>query len=249
MLSEVRSFRHPANLGCELFCTLSSGGNRIASDSAWLFIYLSARFLHYSGWSFAVVTLAAQVAMLLVLLWLFRRAFPARGAVYWLWTIIAINLLLSSLQMEVFWRKASTLNTPTRGYGSAIAAIALAGLPWRTGTKTELRFWIALLLGMVSSGCFTIGLAVFPMMMIAMWLARGRVRYIAITFVVGAGLAAAFSIGYTRPAMGMGIGAIHRPMQALRIIALVLGGPVTLYSRWLGVAAGAAGILIARRQF
>jgi hypothetical protein len=46
--------------------------------------------------------------------------------------------------------------------------------------------------------------------------------------------------------MGMGIGgAIHRPLQALRIIALVLGGPLTLYSRPLGVAAGAAGILIA----
>ena len=239
MLSEVRSFRSGQSGWNYLYSTF--WGNRPLVPR--LFIYLSARFLHYSGWSFAVMTLTAQVAMLLVLLWLFRKAFPERRTVYWLSAIAAVNLLLSSLQMEVFMEG---LNIEyTIGYGSAVAAIALAGLPWQTGTKTELRFWIALLLGMVSSGCFAIGLAVFPMMMIAIWLARGRVRHIAITFIVAAALAAAFSIRYTRPAMGMGIGAIHRPMQALRIIALVLGGPVTLYSRWLGVAAGAAGIVIA----
>ena len=244
MLSELRSFRSGQSGWSYLYSTF--WGNRPLVPR--LFIYVSARFLHYSGWSFAVITLTAQVAMLLVVLWLLRRAFPERGIVYWLSTIVAINLLLSSLQMEVFMEG---LNIEyTIGYGSAVAAIALSGLPWRPGPKTELRFWIALLLGVASSGCFAIGLAVFPMMVIAMWLARGRVRYIAITFAVAIALAVTFSIGYTRPSMGMGIGgAIHRPLQALRIVALVLGGPVTLYSRPLGVAAGAAGILIAAAVF
>jgi hypothetical protein len=149
-----------------------------------LFIYISARFLHFSGWSFAVTTLTAQLAMLLVLLWLFRRAFPERRIVYWLSTITAVNLLLSSLQMGVFMEG---LNIEyTIGHGSAVAAMALSALPWRTGSKTELRFWIALLFGAVSSGCFAIGLAVFPMMMIAIWLACGRVRHIVLTFIVAA---------------------------------------------------------------
>jgi hypothetical protein len=239
MLSEVRSFRAGQSGWSYLYSAF--WGNRPLVPR--LFIYVSARFLHYSGWSFVVVTLTAQVAMLLVLLWLFRRAFPERRAVYWLSSIAAVNLLLSSLQMEVFMEG---LNIEyTIGYGSAVAAIALSGLPRRPGPKTELRFWIALLLGAVSSGCFAIGLAVFPMMMLAIWLARGRGRYIAITFAVAAVLAVNFSSGYTRPAMGMGMGAFHRPLQALRIVALVLGGPVTLYSRSLGVIAGAAGILIA----
>ena len=240
MLSEVRSFRSGQSEWSYLYSTF--WGNRPLVPR--LFIYVSARFLHYSGWSFVVITLTAQVAMLLVVLWLLRRAFPERGTVYWLSTIAAVNLLLSSLQMEVFMEG---LNIEyTIGYGSAVAAIALSGLPWRPSSKPELRFWIAVLLGAVSSGCFAIGLAVFPMMIIGMWLARGPVRYIAITFTVAAVLAVTFSMGYARPSMGMGIGgAIHRPLQALRIVALVLGGPVTLYSRSLGVAAGAIGILTA----
>jgi len=239
MLAEVRSFRS-GQLGWSYFYSTFWGNRPLVPR---LFIYISARFLNYSGWSFVIITLTAQVAMLLVLLWLLRRAFSERRAVYWLSTTVAVNLLLSSLQMEVFMEG---LNIEyTIGYGSAVAAIALSGLPWRLDSKTELRFWIALLLGAVSSGCFALGLAVFPMMMIGMWLARAGVRYIATTFIVAAVLAVSFSIGYTRPSMGMGIGAIHRPLQALRIMALVLGGPVTLYSRSLGVAAGAAGILIA----
>ena len=244
MLSEVRSFRSSQSGWGYLYSAF--WGNRPLVPR--LFIYLSARFLHYSGWSFVAITLAAQLAMLLVVLYLIREAFPQRRTVYWLSTIVAVNLLLSSLQMEVFMEG---LNIEyTIGYGSAVAAIALSGLPWRPGPGSELRFWIALLLGAVSSGCFTIGLAVFPMMMIAMWLARGRASHMAITLAVAAVLAAGFSIGYTRPALGMGIGgAIHRPLQALRIVALVLGGPVTLYSQSLGVAVGAVAILTAATIF
>src|SRR5580658_6202181 len=98
MLSEVRSFRSGQSGWSYFYSTF--WGNRPLVPR--LFIYLSARFLHYSGWSFVVITLTAQVAMLLVVLWLIRVAFPERRTVYWLSAIVTVNLLLSSLQMEVF---------------------------------------------------------------------------------------------------------------------------------------------------
>src|ERR1700691_3981262 len=113
MLSEVRSFRSGQSGWSYLYSAF--WGNRPLVPR--LFIYVSARFLHYSGWSFVAITLTAQVAMLLVVLWLLRRAFPEHKTLYWLSAITAVNLLLSSLQMEVFMEG---LNIEyTIGYGSA----------------------------------------------------------------------------------------------------------------------------------
>jgi len=46
--------------------------------------------------------------------------------------------------------------------------------------------------------------------------------------------------------MGMGVtGVIRHPIQAVCVAAFVLGGPISIYEPWLGVVAGAIGIVIA----
>ena len=40
------------------------------------------------------------------------------------------------------------------------------------------------------------------------------------------------------------VGMPRHPLQAFGVVSLILGGPLSFYSRWLGIAAGAAGIVV-----
>jgi len=56
---------------------------------------------------------------------------------------------------------------------------------------------------------------------------------------------AVYSVGYSNPGHGMGLLGLPRdPLGALRITALVLGGPITDQSLWWGAACGFAGMLV-----
>jgi hypothetical protein len=206
-----------------------------------LLVLLSARHFHYAMLPFIVTSVAAQVSTLLILVWTIWRVFPGRGRAFWLSVIAAAHLLLSALQMEMFIEGIGIQYAI--GYGAAVAAIALLGVRGDSRLRVELRFWAAVLAGAASSACLAIGPLVWPIMFFECWLARARAAHFAVLAAAGALVATAYAIGYTRPDIGMGVaGAIRHPVDAFRIVALVLGGPISLYSRSLGIAAGAFGI-------
>ncbi len=80
-----------------------------------------------------------------------------------------------------------------------------------------------------------------------MWLGKTRRKYhLGILVALAVAVVSVYALGYTRPDMGMGFsGIIRHPISALSIVAMVLGGSVSLYSRSLGMVAGGIGIVIA----
>jgi len=210
-----------------------------------LLILFSVRYLHYTMLPFVVANVAAQLSTLSAMVWSVRRLFPGRGPLFWLSAVAAVHLLLSSLQMEVFVEGIEIVYTV--GYGAALAAIVVLGAAIDPRFKFRTRFWIAVLLGVLSTGFVAIGLAVWPLLMLEAWLARAPRKYLVFLGALTALLVLAYAIGYNRiPEMGMGVGGVVRhPLQAFCVIAFVLGGPISLYSPWLGVMAGAIGMAMA----
>jgi len=185
-----------------------------------LLILLSVKYLHYSMAPFIVLSVAAQIGMAAVLIWLARRLLT--GWRFWAASIAIVHLLLSSLQMEIFIQGIGVQYTI--GYASAAAAIASDSIA----------------LGLVSCACLAVGPLVWPILIV-----RNRSRAL-LYAAIGVVIAVAYAIHYTRPEMGMGIaGVLRHPIQAFEVVALVLGGPASLYSRALGIATGAIGILVA----
>lgn len=210
-----------------------------------LLILFSVRYLHYSMLPFVVTNVAAQLCTLSVIVWSVRRLFAGRGPLFWLSAVAAVHLLLSSLQMEVFVEGIEIVYTV--GYGAAVAAVVVLGAAIDPRFKFRTRFWIAVLLGVLSTGFVAIGLAVWPVLMLEAWLARAPRKYLVMLAALAALLVLAYAIGYNRiPEMGMGVGGVMRhPLQAFCVIAFVLGGPISLYSPWLGVVAGGIGMAMA----
>ena len=195
----------------------------------------SVKYLHYAMLPFILTNVVAQVGMLGVLIWLAHRLFPVSRLLFWLSAVALAHLLLSSLQMEIFIEGIEIQYT--MGYASSVAAICLLG-----ATR---RFWIPCVLAAISTLCLAVGPMVWPIMAVECWLA-GQKRRASALGIVTAAVTVAYSIGYTRPHIGMGIsGILHHPWQAFRITGLVLGGPVSLYSRPLGTLAGGLGMACA----
>jgi len=203
-----------------------------------LLILLSVKYLRYSALPFIVTNVAAQACMALVVLSLVLRLFPKRySLLFWLSAIAAVNLIFSSLQMEVLIVGIEIQYTI--GYASALAAIAIMG------SRLRPRFWVSILLGMISSACLAIGPLVWPVLILEAWLARAGVKYLAVLTAISGIVITGYSIGYTRPNMGMGIaGMLHHPLDALCVVTLLLGGPLSFYSRALGMAAGGIGMVV-----
>ncbi len=209
-----------------------------------LLFRLSAAYLHFATLPFTLVSLTAQALMILAMVLLLRRLFRGHGELFWLSAIALGHLLLSSLQMEVFVEAIGVQYTI--GYASGVGAIVLLGIRPGGGPGEGRYFWMAVALAAISSGCLVIGLVVWPILIVealVLLLPARRLTEIAATGVV---LALAYAVGYVRPDMGMGAGgALRHPLQALWVTCLVLGGPISLYSHWLGVACGAIGTVAA----
>jgi hypothetical protein len=207
-----------------------------------LFLF-SVKYLHYAMLPFILINVAAQAAMVGALTGVCWRLFRDSRLLFWLAAVAIAHLLLSSLQMEVFIEGIEVQYTI--GFASAVAAICVLGTALDPAVKFAPRFWIAVALALVSSLCLAVGPLTWPLLAVEAWLA-GRRRYAAVLAAVAAVLAVAYSIGYTRPAIGMGIsGIFHHPWQAFTVVGLVLGGPLSLYSRPLGMLAGCVGMALA----
>jgi hypothetical protein len=205
-----------------------------------LLMLLSVKYLHYSMLPFVITNVSAQISLLLVMMFSIRRLFTDRNLLFWLSAIVILHLLLSSLQMEIFVVGTNIMYTV--GYASAVAAIVILGTEIVL-FKLEARFAIALLLGIMSTTFVAIGPLIWPILIIEAWLIGARPKYLVILTALAALIIVAYSIGYTRPAMGMGVaGAGRHPIQAAGVAAFVLGGPISIYAPLLGVAAGAIGI-------
>jgi hypothetical protein len=209
-----------------------------------LLFLLSTKYLHYYMRPFVLLNVTVQVSMIVVLIGKLRKLFHNSSTVFWVSSIALIHLLLSSLQMEILVEGIEIQYTI--GYASAVVAICVLGGALDPNARFEPRFWSAILLGVMSTACLAIGPLVWPALIVEAWLSKARRKHhlvilSALTFLV----ASAYIVGYTRPEIGMGFtGLIRHPISGLSIIALVLGGPVSLYSRSLGMVAGGAGIAI-----
>jgi hypothetical protein len=209
-----------------------------------LLILLSVKYLRYSTLPFILTNLAAQTSLVLVVVSLARRLFPNRRRLFWLSAVAAVNLLLSSLQMEVFIEGIEIQYTI--GYASALAAIAIMGMALDPGLRLRPRFWVSILLGLASCACLAIGPLVWPILIVEAWLARAGIKYLAVLTAIAGIVITAYFIGYGRPSMGMGIaGFIHHPIQAFAVVALLLGGPLSFYSRALAIVSGGIGMVVA----
>ena len=205
---------------------------------------LSIRYSHFSVLPFNLASLAALIGMTAVILLLIRRLFPIRSWFFWIAAIAAVRLLFSTLHIEVVI--VSMAMNFTFGYGSAIAAIAILAMARENRSGFEHRFWLAVFLGLVSTACLAVGLLVWPMLFFQLWVLRARPRHYAVLGAITAAILIFYSIGYVRPEMGMGVGGvIVHPIQAVRITAMVLGGPLSDRSRTLGTIAGIIGLTVA----
>ncbi len=210
-----------------------------------LLFLLSAKYLHYWMLPFILINMTAQISMLVVLIGMVRRLFQYSSLVFWVSAIALIHLLLSSLQMEIFI-ESMPINY-TIGYASAVAASCVLRSALDPKARFEPRFWISIVLAIVSTACLAIGLLVWPALIVEVWLSKTRRKYhLGILVALAVAVVSVYALGYTRPDMGMGFsGIIRHPISALSIVAMVLGGPVSLYSRSLGMVAGGIGIVIA----
>src|SRR5207237_10520975 len=122
---------------------------------------------------------------------------------------------------------------------SAVAAIVILGVE-DPRSKRKARFWIALLLGIISTAFVAIGPLIWPALILDAWLVRIRTKHLVILTATALFIVAAYSIGYTMPNdMGMGAtGALRHSIQAICVVDLVLGGPISIYSLLLGILGG-----------
>jgi hypothetical protein len=95
-----------------------------------LLFLLSVTYLRYSTLPFTLISLTAQIAVVLVMLRLVRLLFRDSVWAFWASAVAVVHLLLSSLQA----------------------------------------------LGIVSTSCLTIGLGVWPILMVEAWLSRAHFR-------------------------------------------------------------------------
>jgi len=89
------------------------------------------------------------------------------------------------------------------------------------------------------------GVFVGPAILLVAWGLRARPRVLVMLVLISGIFGAVYSVGYSNPGHGMGLLGLPRdPLGALRITALVLGGPITDQSLWWGAACGFAGMLV-----
>jgi hypothetical protein len=90
------------------------------------------------------------------------------------------------------------------------------------------------------------GLMLWPVLCLESWMQGRAKRFVPFFSAIGIVAAGAYAIGYQRPDMGMGLaGMIQRPVAAVKIAGLILGGPISVISRSWSTAAGCVGLVAA----
>jgi hypothetical protein len=197
---------------------------------------------HLRTLPFLLISICAQAAILVILFHLAFRLFGRDIVRRWLCVLLITHLLLSPLLLEMFLEDIGI--QLTIGSAAAIAAIVIFKSAGSLGDRQ--RFWAAVLLAGIASGCLVSGLLVWPLLLVKALRMHSSVRRSILLCVISATVIVCYGIDYTRPAMGMGLlGILRHPVQALWVTTLVLGGPLTLYSRPVGVIAGSVGLLCA----
>ena len=154
--------------------------------------------------------------------------------------LVAANLYFSSLQMENFiW--AFQFQYPLTFFCATLSFFLFALNSRGHGKRFAVASAISALIGSLTMAQ---GLMIWPVLAVQALLSKRRPRVwlsLFATFVVLAGI---YAVGYHMPQTGMGFrGQFHRPMRALQIALMVLGGPISNQSLAWGVAVGAAGAI------
>jgi hypothetical protein len=193
----------------------------------------SLRLASFSTRPMILANIAALIFMLVTLVCSSTRMLFGSPRLAWAAGIAFANLVLSSLGLEVVLIPHDIISAV--GYAASITAVVLF----------ERRPVVAVLLALLATGSITIGLLVWPILLVEAWLLQKRPRTRWILAALTSAMFALYLADYTRPqSLGMGISApLHHPLQFLRMLSLVLGGPITLHSLRLGTVAGAAGLV------
>ena len=202
-----------------------------------LLFLLSAKLFSFSNKPLVLVNVAAQVCGVWLVSYAAWRLLRQRSLGWRLLAVIATaNLLLCSLQLEnIIWGMGVEF---TVGYiAGAAAIVVLERFPSLTGS---------VFLALISTLSVGAGLLLWPVLAVQAWILGRPKRYAAMFSLAGICLAGCYVVGYVRPDLGTGIGGIiRRPIAALNIAGLILGGPVSLVSRQLSTATGWIGMTAA----
>jgi hypothetical protein len=205
-----------------------------------LLFLLAARFAGYSSKPLVLINVAAQTALIAIIIRTIRSVLGGRSVLTWLATIAAVHLLLSCLQMEI-WIFGMSVQY-SLGALFAIAAFALMSHAAHS-RRADGRFCASLICALLSTACIASGLLIWPVLAIEAWWLRLGLKKLSTLIAAGVTVVAVYLTHYERPEIGMGLsGMLHRPFAALELIGMVLGGPVSLFSVPLGAIAGALGI-------
>jgi hypothetical protein len=152
--------------------------------------------------------------------------------------IVMLNLCISSFQMEnLIWALQVQYALV---FFFAVLSFVLFALA--KGRKALLA--ATCLSALAGSLTMAHGIAIWPVLAMQAALCRSS-RKVWIGFLIAfAAASGIYAIGYQMPDPGMGLGGqLKRPMRALEIGLMVLGGPITNQSVPWGVAAGGVGML------
>lgn len=226
MLDQVRSFREGDSGWTGLWAPY--WGQRILVPRL-LFLF-SLKYLSFTALPLLLVNVAAELFLVAVLIGTARWLFRDSPRVFVACAIAFASLTLSALSMEVL--VFTQVVQHSVGYACAISAILLF----------DRRPRLAVALASITTGSMAIGLLIWPIFLVQAWHARARVRTLIVLGLLTVAVSVLYAVGYTRPqTLGMGItGTIFHPWMT----ALVLGGPITLYSLRLGTVAGAIGLAV-----
>ena len=197
---------------------------------------------HFSNPPLIVINVAAQLVACALLIAVSHRALRDQSrAVQWLSAIAIAGLCFSSLQMENFVYGMAVQYM--LGCASAIAAIVLMA----NGAASRRNAAFALAAALFSALTWAAGVLLWPMLIAEAFLtgtSQKKTRWTAGLFsAIFCLLAVAYSIDFTNVGGGMGIaGLVRRPLQAIWVASMVLGGPLSVFRPWLGQLAGLFGI-------
>lgn len=209
-----------------------------------LFLF-TAKFFSFSNGPLVLTNVSAQfsaAAMLGFTAWrVLRKHSPD---LRWFAIIVTVNLLLCPLQLEnIIWGMGVEF---TAGYVAGLAAIVLLG---RFSSRFSSMIG-AVFFALVSTLSAGAGLILWPILCLESWIMGCAKKCAPVFGIIGLVAAGVYMIGYQRPDMGMGFGGmLRRPVAAVRIAGLILGGPISVRSRSWSTAAGCVGLIAAAYLF
>ena len=241
MLEEIREFNE-GHVGWNYLWT-PYWGHRIVFPR--LILLADERWFHSANAPLVLINLLALGGLAAVLM---STAWRLLGRTWTSVTLLSLTaiagLMLSSIQLENIVFGMAVQNTVA--YVSAIASIALMDECARSGGPIRARTWLAIASALLCTLCFGAGLLLWPVLLVEAILSGAELKLLGIIGALGTAAAFIYLHSYTNVAnMGMGtLGAIHRPIHAALIAALVLGGPFSNVNTSMGIAVGTIGLIL-----